>query len=78
MQVEEKERQLIIKLSDQNPELKKLWGEHLTYEKKINDLEKKLHLSQEEELEKKRLQKLKLSGKDKMFEILSRYNVEKN
>ncbi|MCL4558332.1 MAG: DUF465 domain-containing protein [Deltaproteobacteria bacterium] len=76
--MEEKERLLIVKLSEQNPELKKLWDEHLDYEKKIKDLERKLHLSPEEEIEKKRLQKLKLSGKDKMFEILSKYRVEGN
>jgi uncharacterized protein YdcH (DUF465 family) len=31
------------------------------------------HLSPEEEVEKKRIQKLKLAGKDRIMEILSRH-----
>ncbi len=76
--MEEKERLLVIKFSEEDPELKKLWTEHLDYEKKLKELEKKLHLSSEEDIEKKRLQKLKLSGKDKMFEILKKYTVKEH
>ncbi len=76
--MEEKERLLVMKFSEGDPELKKLWTEHLDYEQKLRELEKKVHLSAEEELEKKRLQKLKLSGKDKMFEILKKYTVKEN
>ncbi len=76
--MEEKERLLVMKFSEGDPELKKLWTEHLDYEQKLRELEKKVHLSPEEELEKKRLQKLKLSGKDKMFEILKKYTVREN
>jgi hypothetical protein len=35
--------------------------------------QQKHYLTPEEEVEKKRLQKLKLAGKDKIMEILSRY-----
>ncbi|MGB9735267.1 MAG: DUF465 domain-containing protein [bacterium] len=76
--MEEKERLLILKFSEQDPELKKLWEEHLDYEAKIKALEKKVHLSPEEEIEKKKLQKLKLSGKDRMFEILRKYTRKEN
>jgi uncharacterized protein YdcH (DUF465 family) len=76
--VEEKERSLIAKFSEEDPELKKLWTEHLDYEQKLKELEKKLHLSPEEDVEKKKLQKLKLSGKDKMFEILKKYTVKEH
>ncbi len=76
--MEEKERLLIVKFSEVDPELKKLWNEHLDYENKLKGLENKVRLSPEEELEKKRLQKLKLSGKDKMFEILKKYTTREN
>lgn len=76
--MEEKERLLILKLSDENPELKKLWDEHLGYETKLKEFEKKQHLTPEDDIEKKRLQKLKLSGKDKIFEILTQYMVKEN
>ncbi len=76
--MEEKERLLIVKFSEVDPELKKLWNEHLDYENQLKGLENKVRLSPEEELEKKRLQKLKLSGKDKMFEILKKYTAREN
>ncbi len=76
--MEEKERLLIIKFSEADPELKRLWDEHQDYENKLRNLENKVRLSPEEELEKKRLQKLKLSGKDKMFEILKKYTAQEN
>ena len=37
------------------------------------DLHDKGYLSPEEEMEKKRIQKLKLVGKDKIMEILDKY-----
>lgn len=76
--MEEKERSLIMKFAEENPELKKLWEEHLDYETKLKDFENKAHLSPEEEMEKKKIQKLKLSGKDRMFELLSKYTVKEN
>jgi hypothetical protein len=36
------------------------------------------YLSAEEELHKKRLQKLKLAGKDRMMEILARYREQEH
>ncbi len=76
--MEEKEQSLIIKLSEQHHELKKLWDEHLGYEKKLKEFERKPHLSPEEEIEKKKIQKMKLAGKDKIFELLTHYTVKEN
>ena len=42
-------------------------------ERELTPLQEKIYLSPEEEVEKKRLQKLKLAGKDKMMEILARH-----
>ena len=47
--------------------------EHLVLEGQLAELQKRLHLSTDEEVEKKRLQKLKLIGKDRIMEILSKY-----
>ena len=41
-------------------------------------LDAKQHLSTDEEVERKRLQKLKLAGKDRMMEILYRYRTEES
>jgi len=76
--MEERERLLIIKLSEEDSELKKLWNKHLEFEKELKEFEKKLRLSAEEEIERKKIQKLKLSGKDKMFKILAKYTVKES
>ena len=71
--MEEREEQMIASVLDQDPELRKYYEEHLEYEKRLVDLHDKGYLSPEDEIEKKRIQKLKLVGKDKIMEILDKY-----
>ena len=71
--MEAKDEQLILSLVDRDPELKRLHEEHLQLEKQLAQLNHKGFLNAEEEVERKRLQKVKLAGKDRMMEILSRY-----
>lgn len=71
--MESKEEAAIISLLDKDPELKKYYDEHQELEKKLLEYQHKLHLSADEEVEKKRLQKMKLAGKDKIMEILERH-----
>jgi uncharacterized protein len=68
--MEENDLQLIRKLIPKNKELKVLWDEHLEYEEKLDQLNKRRYLSTEEEMKRKELQKLKLKGKDRIAEIL--------
>lgn len=71
--MEKRDEELIGTLVGRDPELKEKWEEHVALENRLNDLQKRLHLSTEEEVEKKRLQKLKLAGKDRIMEILAKY-----
>lgn len=71
--MERREEEFIISLLDKDPELKKYYFEHQELEKKLQGYLHKSHLSPPEEVEKKRLQKLKLAGKDKIMEILGKY-----
>jgi uncharacterized protein YdcH (DUF465 family) len=71
--MEMREEQVIASLLDKDPELKKYYEEHQELEKKLAEFQHKHHLSSDEEVEKKRLQKLKLVGKDKIMEILGRH-----
>ncbi|HEV8341662.1 MAG TPA: DUF465 domain-containing protein [Candidatus Binatia bacterium] len=71
--MEQREEELIVSLLDKDAELKKYYEEHQELEKKLSLYQHKPHLSAMEEVEKKRLQKLKLLGKDKIMEILERY-----
>ena len=69
--MEKKEEERILSLIGQNPELRVLYTEHLDLKKKLDTLNHKHYLTPEEEVEKKRLQKLKLAGKDRMMAILA-------
>ena len=71
--MEAREEQTIVSLLDQDPELRKHYEEHQELEKKLSAFQHKHHLSPEEEIEMKRIQKLKLLGKDKIMEILGKY-----
>jgi uncharacterized protein YdcH (DUF465 family) len=71
--MEGKEEAAIISLLDKDPELRKYYDEHQELEKQLLEYQHKLHLSADEEVEKKRLQKMKLAGKDKIMEILEKH-----
>jgi len=71
--MEKRDIELIEKFSVVDEELKKEVEEHRKFEEILNDLNKRAHLTPEEEVEKKRIKKLKLRGRDKIEEILTRY-----
>ena len=56
-----------------NDEFRQLLEEHEAYEVQLLNFMESGYLSSEQEVERKRLQKLKLAGKDRMMEILSQY-----
>ena len=71
--MEATDEQLILSLVDRDPELKRLHEEHVQLEKQLAQMNHKGFLNADEEIERKRLQKVKLAGKDRMMEILGRY-----
>ena len=71
--MEVKDEQLILSLVDRDPELKRFYEEHVQLEKQLAQMNHKGFLNPEEEMERKRLQKIKLAGKDRIMEILNRY-----
>lgn len=71
--MERKDEELIQQLIGQDEELRRYYEEHLELERQLAELNRRLYLTPQQELEKKRLQKLKLAGKDKIVEILARY-----
>jgi len=68
--MEDYDRTLIERQFDANPRFRLLYEEHLLLEKELNNLNQKAFLTPEEEVEKKKVQKLKLAGKDEMERIL--------
>lgn len=73
--MEKHEEELIRTLIDRDPELRRFYEEHLDLEKQLASLQHKHFLTPEEEVERKRIQKLKLAGKDRIMEILGRYRT---
>lgn len=73
--MEKKDEELIRTLLASEPELRERYEEHRQLEEQLEGLQQRPYLSPEEEFEKKRLQKLKLAGKDRIMEILSRHRA---
>lgn len=71
--MERREEEMIGSLMDRDPELKRFYEEHQEFEKQLSGFQHRAHLTSAEEIEKKRIQKLKLARKDKIMEILGRY-----
>ncbi|MGH7794398.1 MAG: DUF465 domain-containing protein [Candidatus Binatia bacterium] len=71
--MELKDEQTIVSLLDKDPELRKFYEEHRELEKKLADFQRKHHLTPEEQMEMKKIQKMKLAGKDRIMEILGRH-----
>ena len=66
----ETDQDLIQRLSEENPRFRKLHEEHILFEKKLQEYDEMTYLSEETDLERKKIQKLKLAGKDEMESIL--------
>ena len=71
--MEIKEEALIHSLIDSDPELRRHYDEHVELKHRLEELRQKPYLTEEEQVEQKRIQKQKLVGKDRMMEILARY-----
>ena len=75
MNVEVKEDALMARLRTENPEYQKWEQEHRKLEDNLMSFEAHRYLTPEEEVERKRIQKLKLAAKDKMMDIIRRTRV---
>ena len=70
--MEQVDQKVLVSLLDKDPELKRYYEEHLDLEDKLLLFQNR-YLTPEEEVEKKKIQKLKLTGKDKIMELLKKY-----
>lgn len=69
------DQNVLQSLVDNNPRFRMLYEEHILFEKQLAELDKKPFLSPQEELEKNKVKKMKLAGKDAMEQILSSVTV---
>ncbi len=70
--MERREEELLRQYLNDNEELRAAYEEHLQCKNKLQEYRSKHYLTIEEEMEDKRIHKLKLATKDRMMEILSR------
>ncbi len=71
--MESHERSRIESLASHDSELRQVWEQHLGLKARLETMNSQAHLSPEEQVEKKKLQKLKLAAKDQIAEILARH-----
>jgi len=69
------ENQSADSLTEIDPEYRRLHAEHRNHENRLETLAGKPHLSEEEELEEKRLKKEKLLLKDRMEAIARTHRI---
>ncbi len=76
--MEKKDEDLIQALIPHDEELKRFYEEHVALESQLADLNRKLYLTPEQDLERKQLQKRKLSGKDRIMQILEKHRADRS
>ncbi len=71
--MERREEELIQQHALHDEELRAVYQQHQDLKRQLETFRNRLYLTSEQELEKKRIQKLKLASKDRMMEILHRH-----
>jgi uncharacterized protein YdcH (DUF465 family) len=72
------ENDIIEDLRKENKEFSQLMQEHEDLEQKLEEINKFKFLTPEQEVEKKRIQKIKLKGKDRMAQIINAYRSKRD
>ncbi len=70
--MEKWDEELIARLLPHDEELRKYIEAHRRYEEQLEQFNQRPYLTTQEALEKKRIQKLKLAGRDKIEAILAK------
>ncbi len=61
----------IAALAEKDPAFKTLVQEHRSLDDKLKEFDRKVYLSPDEEMERKRLAKLKLAKKDRIAQLIA-------
>jgi uncharacterized protein YdcH (DUF465 family) len=74
--MEKSDLELVQKYISSDAELKRDMDEHEEFERRLAELNRHLYLTPEEEVERKKIQKLKLAGRDRIEAILAQYRSQ--
>ncbi|MEW5726156.1 MAG: DUF465 domain-containing protein [Thermodesulfobacteriota bacterium] len=67
--------ELIERLKSENPRLAELWEQHQRFEAELEELNRRVYLTPEEQVRSRETRKLKLAGRDEMETILARHRA---
>lgn len=76
--MEKRDLDLIQRYMAIDSELKRYMEEHEEFERRLAEFNRRLYLTPEEEIERKKIQKLKLAGRDRIEAILAKYRSQSN
>jgi len=74
--MEKRDLELIQKHIATDPELKHHVESHEAFERQLEEFNQRIYLTPQEEVERKRIQKLKLAGRDRIEVILKKYRPQ--
>jgi hypothetical protein len=73
-----KDADIISMLRIESEEFRKIEEDHRQLDKDLDEMNKKKYLTTDEEVEKKRMQKLKLQHKDRMAQLIREHSKSNN
>lgn len=76
--MERQDLEIIAEWRERDPELKRFLDEHDEFERRLEEFNRRPYLTAAESMERKRLQKLKLAGRDKIEQILAKYRQKES
>lgn len=76
--MEKHDEELVGRWIDQDPELKNYMDKHLEYERQLEEFNRRPYLSNDDNITRKKIQKLKLAGRDKIEQILIKYRAKES
>jgi len=76
--MERQDLEIIAQWKERDPELKRFVDEHLEFERRLEEFNRRPYLTAAESMERKRLQKLKLAGRDRIEQILAKYRQKES
>jgi uncharacterized protein len=76
--MEKQDLEIIEEMMALDPELKRFMEEHREFERQLDEFNRRPYLTAAETVERKRLQKLKLAGRDRIEKILAKYRQKES
>ena len=74
--MEKADEELVARWIDKDPELKRHIDEHREFERQLEEFNRRPYLTAAETVERRRIQKLKLAGRDRIEQILAHYRAK--